>query len=276
MFVFLNGKFVPEEQAVVSVFDRSFCLSDGLFEAMPVYHGKIFLWQKHFARLQAGATFLKISPPFSFEAMREFAEELLQKNNVSNGVLRIQLSRGVGPRGYSIKGADAPTLVMSLHPARTGSDPCKLIVSTIRIAANDPLTRFKNCSKLPHVLARMEADEQGADESLLLNTDGHIAEATSANLFWIEQETVCTPPLSSSALPGVTRGVILELCRKLALPVCEKNITPERLQSADGVFLTSIAVGVWVASRLDQRALPQSPLTQTLRDAFLRYVESSN
>ena len=270
MLVFLNGKFIPVEQATVSIFDRSFCLSDGLFEAVAVYNRKVFLWEKHFDRLQTGADFLKIKLPFTPKAIRAFAEELLTKNQADDCVLRIQLSRGVGPRGYSIKGADSPTLVMSLHSARKVSSPCHVITSSIRIPANDPLARFKSCSKLSHVLARMEADEQGADEALLLNSNGHIAEATSANLFWIESKTVCTPLLNSSALPGVTRGLVLELCRELKIAIAEKNITPELLPQADGVFLTSVAIEVREVSRLDGHDLPRSPITQMLRDAYLR------
>jgi aminodeoxychorismate lyase len=276
VLVFLNGKFVPEEQAVVSVFDRGFCLSDGLFEALPVYNGKIFLWQKHFERFNNGAEFLRIQLPFSPQRIREFAEELLQKNKMPDCVLRMQLSRGVGPRGYSIKGADSPTLVMSLHPRPKIFASAEVIISSIRIPSNDPLARFKACNKLPHVLARMEADGSGADEALLLNTDGNIAEATSANLFWIEEKTVCTPPLSSGALPGVTRAVVLELCHELKILSMEKNISPEILRRVDGAFLTSIAVEIREVSQVDGRELPRSPITQILRDAFLKYVESAH
>jgi len=276
VLVFLNGKFIPEEQATVSIFDRSFCLSDGLFEALPVYNRKVFLWEKHFERLQTGADFLKIKMPFSPEAIRGFAEELLVKNQAADCILRIQLSRGVGPRGYSIKGADSPTFVMSLHPARRIASPAKIITSSVRILADDPLTNFKSCSKLSHVLARTEADEKGADEALLLNTNGHIAEATSANLFWIENKTVCTPPLNSSALPGVTRWLVLELCRKLKIATAEKNITPELLPQTDGAFLTSVAIEVREVVRVDEHDLPGSPITQTLREAYSRYVEGAN
>jgi branched-chain amino acid aminotransferase len=276
VLVFLNGQFVPEEQATVSIFDRSFCLSDGLFEALPVYNRKIFLWEKHFLRLQTGADFLKIKIPFSAKAIRGFAEELLAKNQVIDCILRIQLSRGVGPRGYSIKGADLPTFVMSLHPARKFSTPAKIITSSVRILANDPLTSFKSCSKLLHVLARMEADEQGADEALLLNTNGHVAEATSANLFWVENQAVCTPPLNSSALPGVTRGLILELCEKLKILTEEKNITSQLLSQTKGAFLTSVAIEVREVSRIDEHDLPRSSITQILRDAYLKYVEGAD
>ncbi len=214
--------------------------------------------------------------PFSPEEIRNFAERLLRENQESDCVLRIQISRGVGPRGYSIKGADAPTLVMSLHPALKGLSACKMITSSVRILADDPLTKFKACNKLPNILARMEADELGADEALLLNSNGEIAEATSANLFWVENGTVGTPPLQSSALPGVTRGLVLELCRQLKIPTVEKNVTPQMLVEAEGAFLTSVAIEVREVACLDGHELRRSPITQRLRDAYLNYAQGAN
>ncbi|MEO7298388.1 MAG: aminotransferase class IV [Verrucomicrobiota bacterium] len=276
MLVFLNGKFIPEEQATVSVFDRSFCLGDGLFEAIPVYNGKTFLWKQHFHRLQAGADFLTIKMPFSSEAMASFAEQLLQENQARENILRIQLSRGVGLRGYSTKGANSPTLVMSLHPSKRYSSPAKIITSSVRILTNDPLASFKSCSKISHVIARMEADEQGADDAVLLNSDGYVAETTSANLFWIEQGTVCTPPVQSGALPGVTRAMVQALCQKHGLPISEKNIGQQLLLQTDGVFITSVAVEVREVSSLDGRDLARSPLTRILQEAFSDYVKSAH
>ncbi len=276
MLVFLNGKIIPEEQATVSVFDRSFCLGDGLFEALPVSGGKFFLLGKHIERLQAGANFLKIKFPFSPQEILEFAKRLLLENQMDDGMLRIQLSRGIGTRGYSAKGAYSPTFVMTLHPSKKNSLAAKLIVSSIRIPANDPLSKFKTCSKLSHIVARTEADDQGADEALLLNTDGDIAEATSSNFFWIENKTVCTPPVESGALPGVTRALILGLCRELAIPAMEKNVPPLLLSGAEGVFLTASGSGVREVSRINEIEFPRSAVTQTLGDVYLKYVEGSD
>src|SRR5438034_4703745 len=117
MLVFLNGQFVPEEKAVVSVFDRSFLYGDGLFETLRVYGGKPFCWPQHLDRLQRGAEFLNLRLPLAPEALRGFAAQLIEENHLPESLLRITLSRGVGPRGYSPKGADQPVLIMSLHPA---------------------------------------------------------------------------------------------------------------------------------------------------------------
>src|ERR1700722_14960787 len=117
MIVFFNGEFVAEEKAVVSVFDRSFQFGDGLFETMRVYRGKPFRWLDHIERLKRGAEFLKIQLPFAEKELNRHALELIERNQMQEALLRIGLSRGVGKRGYSPKGADKPTIVLSLHPA---------------------------------------------------------------------------------------------------------------------------------------------------------------
>jgi branched-subunit amino acid aminotransferase/4-amino-4-deoxychorismate lyase len=214
--------------------------------------------------------------PFSADAIHAFAEEMLSRNEASDGMLRIQLSRGAGKRGYSAKGANSPTLVMTLHPFRKTGSSCKIITGSVRIPTNDPLAKFKTCSKLSHVFARTEADDYGADETLLLNTDGNVAEATSSNFFWIERGAVCTPPLDSGALPGVTRGFILEICRELKIPAIEQNIALESLANIESAFLTSSGVGVREISQVDGRALSSSTMTQALRDAYLKHAEGPN
>ncbi|HXE41467.1 MAG TPA: aminotransferase class IV, partial [Candidatus Baltobacteraceae bacterium] len=233
MLVFLNGKFVPEERAVVSVFDRAFLLGDGLFETMLIFNGKPFRWQQHMERLQRGAKFLKIKLPFTAGQLRKAVDKLITKNKMQDALLRVMLSRGVGQRGYLPKGANSPTLVMSLHPAPEldfeNPPRWKLMASSFRLPADEPLAQFKTCNKLPQILARVEADDAGADEALLLNTDGFIVEGAGSNLFWIERNMVCTPPLAAGILSGVTRLVVLEICRKLKISVREKNIQPKDL-----------------------------------------------
>src|SRR5207237_8017976 len=138
-------------------------------------------------------------------------------------LLRLTLSRGIGLRGYSPKGAERPSLVMSLHSTTVipsnGSLQWRLKTASVRLPANEPLAQFKTCNKLPQILARAEADTAGADEALLLNTDGHVVEAASSNLFWVRDQTVCTPPLTSGIVAGVTRTVVLEICSSLGIAV---------------------------------------------------------
>lgn len=272
MIVCLNGEFVPEERAVVSVFDRSFLYGDGLFEAIPIVGGRPFRWAEHLARFAKGAALLKTRCPFSDEAMRRFADELVAQNKLPDALLRITLSRGVGQRGYSPKGADTPTLVMNLHPLAR-PDPgvlqkWKLISASQRLPAGEPLAQFKNANKLPQILARAEADEAGAHEALLQNSDGHVVEGTTSNLFWIKGSTVNTPPLVAGILPGVTRTAVQDICRSIGIEFGECNVTIEELKRTDGVFLSMSSMGVVAAESLDADLMPEPPLVRRILRAY--------
>ena len=183
MIVFLNGKFVPEAQAVVSIFDRGFLYGDGLFEAIRICSGRPFRWAQHWDRLQKGADLLKLKIPFASDELLKCAQELSAKNQMPEAILRVSLSRGIGERGYSPKGADKPFLAMSLYPVPSidfNKPPLrKVFVAKISVPANHPLTAIKSTNKLINILARAEADAFGADEALLVNTNGDLAEGTS-------------------------------------------------------------------------------------------------
>jgi branched-chain amino acid aminotransferase len=278
MTVFLNGQFVPAAQAAVSVFDRSFLYGDGLFETMLVLNGRPFRWARHCERLERGARFLKLNLPFDRETLARSAAELIARNQMPEAVLRLTLSRGVGQRGYSPRGADKPTLVMTLHPldaATTGLLPrWRARTTSFRLPANEPLAQFKTCNKLAQILARAEAEAAGANEGLLLNTDGCVVEGASSNLFWLEGNTVCTPPVAGGILPGVTRDVVPELCAKLKLQFREADTRPEELAQSDGVFLSLSTHGIVELVDLDGSPLRSSPMTTLLSQAYWLQVRT--
>jgi aminodeoxychorismate lyase len=271
VLIFLNGQFVPAERAVVSIFDRGFLYGDGLFESMRILNGKPFRWAQHFERLQRGADFLKIKMPYSAETLRKSVDELIAKNKMPDALLRLTLSRGVGIRGYSPKDAEKSTVAIALHPAppTNGALPqWKLVASSQRLPANDPLAQFKTCNKLPQILARSDADAAGADEALLSNTDGFVVEGTSSNLFWIKENRVCSPPLAAGILPGVTRAVVFEICKTNGIAASEENIRIEELKQTDAVFLSITSVGIAEAVSLDGQALKLSPLSAQIQESY--------
>ena len=276
MIVFLNGEFVTEEDAVVSVFDRSFLYGDGLFETLLVHNAKLFRWNQHFERLRRGADFLKIKLPLRSHEFVRFAEELITLNHMPHAILRLTLSRGTGPRGYSPKGADHPVLVMALHPAPPlevhSPAHWRLVTSSVRLPAEDPLANFKTCNKLAQIVARTEAEAVGANEALLLNTHRFVVEAASSNLFWIQNGTVYTPPLASGILPGVTRAVVFEICQKKQVALREENITPDKLLQVEGAFLSLSSSGIIEAIALNNQPLRQSPLTHQIRASYQALV----
>jgi branched-chain amino acid aminotransferase len=272
MKVVLNGKLVPEAEAVVSVFDRGFLYGDGLFETMRLHGGRPFRWAQHLERLQRGAALLDLPLAFEPESLRRLADDLVRENAMPDAVLRLAVSRGLGPRGYSPKGAGPSTLVMSLHPAPV-LDPahpprCRLLPSSFTVPAGATLAWAKHASRLVHVMARAEAERRGFDDALLLSAGGEIVEATGSNIFWIERGTVCTPPLSSGALAGVTRGVVLELCKTLQLPVQERSVPLNALLGADGGFLTQSVLGVVRVAGVDAHSIPLSPMVDSIRAAY--------
>jgi branched-chain amino acid aminotransferase len=274
MFAFLNSQFVSEEQARVSIFDRGFTYGDGLFETLRVYNGKPFRWGQHWQRLERGAEFLRIKVPFSSTEAFCLVEQLLEKNQLADAVLRINLSRGVGPRGYSIKGAQQPGFALTSHEVQRSRTPLswKLATSALRLSKNDPLAKIKHSNKLLQVAARTEAEEKGADEALLLNNEGEIVEAATANFFWIQKGEVFTPPLSTGALPGITREVVLEICKSHKIPLKEKIVPREDFQ-ADAAFLTASVLEFVEVTTIDRLTLSPSPLTAKIVDAYREVVK---
>ncbi len=278
VFVFINGRIVPEEKASVSVSDRAFLYGDGLFETLRLVNGNPFRWRQHWERLKHGAKFLKIRLPFSSNELHSFARLLAARNDMPDSLLRLTLSRGPGAIGYSPRRAGAPTLVMSMRPApRIGGKipQWRLITSAFRLVAGDPLAAFKTCNKLPQVLARGEAEASGADEALLLNTDGHVAEAAAANLFWIRGGVVFTPPLNAGILPGVTRGVVFEIAPRLKIPIRQANAGPKELPRADGVFLSLTSWGIVEARSLNGKRLNRSPITASIAATYNEILMNS-
>jgi aminodeoxychorismate lyase len=280
VLVFLNDIFVPEKKAVVSVFDRGFLYGDGLFETIRIFKGEPFRWRQHIERLRAGAAFLKIKLPYSPQRLRAFADKLVAENKMPDSLLRLSLSRGAGPSGYSPKTARNPTIAMALRAAPK-LDPNKpprwnLITSSFRIHTDDPFTRFKTSNKLPQVLARAEADQAGADEALFLNSDGFVAEGTSSNVFWVKHGVIYTPPLMTGILPGVTRAIVFEIATGFGIPIREKNTRPGEFARADGIFLSLTSLGIVEVNILDGRAMQRSPLIAQIQKAYNDLLSSPN
>lgn len=270
MLVFLNGQFVPKEQAVIPVNDRGFLLGDGLFETMPVAGGRPFRLAQHLERLARGADFLKIKLPFTPGELEGFAGEFIERNQMPDAVLRLTLTRGPGGRGYAPEKNAKPTILMTLHRVPPPANPAgwKLTTSSFRIPVGDPLAWFKTTSKIMHVMARTEAAERGADEALLLNTNGEAAETAGGNLFWVQGGNICTVPVSCGILPGITRAVVLEICRSLGLPAGESVITPVELHKTEGLFVTQSVFGVVPVAELNGKPVKSSPLADQIARAY--------
>ena len=272
MFSFLNGKILPEAEAVVPLNDRGFLLGDGLFETVRVAGGKPFRFAQHLERLSRGADFLKIKLPFAPVEIQKFAAQLIAKNNLPEAILRLTLTRGAGARGYSTKNCGAPTLALTLHLLQSQNSAVpgswSLVTSSFRMPAGDALAAFKTTSKILNVLARAEAEAQGADEALLLNTSGEVVETAGGNIFWIERKAVCTVPTERGVLPGITRAVVLEICQSLGIATNQCVIQSAHLKNATGIFITQSALGIIPVTTFDGQSVTPSPLVAQVADAY--------
>ena len=272
MIVFLNGNFLPEAEALISINDRGFLLGDGLFETMRVVNGRPFRMAQHLERQARGLDYLKITCPFTPRELQKFATELVDRNQMPDSILRVTVSRGIGQRGYSTKNSGPPTVAMTLSPLpRTNPDEplqWSMITSPYRVPASDPMSSFKSTSRILNILARADAEARGADEALLLNTNGEAAEAAGGNIFWVYREQICTVPTGRGVLPGITRAVVLEICQGLGLATNKRVIKPEMLRNAEGIFITNSALGLVPVVSFDGEPVAPSPLVDQIGSAY--------
>jgi branched-chain amino acid aminotransferase len=272
MIVFLNGNFLPEAEAVISINDRGFMLGDGLFETMRVVNGRPFRVAQHLERMTRGLDFIKIKLPFTPKQLQKFAAQLIERNQLPDSILRVTISRGTGTRGYSLKNSGPPTVAMTLSPlpATNPDEPLQwsLVTSPFRVPASDALSSFKTSSKILNILARAEAEERGADEALLLNTNGEAAETAGGNMFWVYRERICTVPTGRGVLPGITRAVVLEICQSLGFETNKRVVKPEMLRNAEGIFITTSALGIVPVVSFDGEPVAPSPLVDQIATTY--------
>lgn len=277
MMVYLNGEYLEESVAKVPVTDRGFLFGDAVFETLRTVKGKPLLWSPHLARFWRGADLLGIPVPLSAEGLSEAVDALLHLNQMPDAVLRITLTRGSGPRGYSPKGADQPRLVITsqLAPEPFGGrgDGWDVVTSRWRVPSPGPLSEIKHANRLTSILARAEADAAGAQEALQLCATGQVAEASGSNVAWLVDGTLVAPGPDTGALAGVMQDYVLRAAVRLGWPCQRSSMAPEGLWEVDGVFLTN-SVHLLVPMRsLDGRALRISPkigiLMGELQDALL-------
>ena len=277
--VYFNGTMIPEKEAAVPIADRGFRYGDGLFETMRAYSGRVFRLERHVARLVESASVLGIelghivasaSRYTKRHRAPEITEELLKKgkdgelcvlrvsvarqiaeavktvvaaNGIGEGTVRIILTRGTGG-GFDVADELRPNLIVTARPfnsvpeeqARVGA---RAILSDIRRNTFSPVPRVKSLNFLENVLVRQEARRAGVDEGLMLDTEGHLVEASVSNLFFVKEGALHTPPTSCPILPGITREVVMALASERSVPCFERAISPEEMPDMEEAFTTS-------------------------------------
>jgi branched-chain amino acid aminotransferase len=258
-FVHVNGELLPEQNARISVHDRGFLLGDGLFETMRAAGGRVLHLDQHLARLSRGAAVLGFElPPRA--GLADAVHSTLAANDLSSreAVVRLTVSRGVGPRGLAPPLRPSPTVVIITAPL-TAPLPVQQTAITLpfRLDAASPLVGLKTLNYLPQILGRQAALAAGADEGIFLNHADALVEGCASNLFWVRGNLLCTPDLTCGPLPGITRAIALTLASTLGLSVREGAFARSALAEADEAFLTNSVLGFMPLTRLDDRAIGQ-------------------
>ena len=278
--VYLNGRFIAAGEASVSIRDRGFLYGDGLFETMRAYAGRVFRLDDHLARLEASAEFLRISVPHSRLEFTDVISRLISTNALSDGRVRIALTRGAGGKGLLFTDDFEPTVLVEAgplpsRPERLYAEGMALIVADLRQNARSPLPNHKTANFLRYLLARQQAADAGADDALILNTNDHVAEASVANVFLVRDRDVITPPLDAGVLPGITRKVVLQLCGTLGLPCAEAAFGLPELFAADEMFLTNSLMEVMPVREVEGKPIGRQcpgPTTRRLHAAYRERV----
>jgi branched-chain amino acid aminotransferase len=282
MWIYLNDRFVKEEEAIVSVFDHGFLYGDGVYETIRSYGSRIFMRDQHLARLRRSAEGIGLTIPIPDHRWPDLLHESMARNNIGNAqqdaYLRITISRGVGDIGLDPALCQTPTVVIMTKPLHPPSPEyyrigVNLIVARTRRNLPSALSpQIKTTNFLNNILAKREAIAAGAFDSILLNWESHLAECTVSNLFFVRAGRLCTPAVACGLLDGITRNIVLRLAQDAQIPVDEGFFGVEAIHTADECFLTNTSMEMMPVTMVDGRPVGNGTpgiLTQDLHRLFI-------
>lgn len=281
MWIYLNGEFVRKHEAKVSVFDHGFLYGDGIFEGIRCYQGNVFRLDEHLKRLYESALSIMLEIPLSYEEMKAAVVETVRKNQLQNSYIRLVVSRGEGDLGLDPRNCPKPNVVIiadqiKLYPQELYDNGMEIVTIPTRRNVPDALNpKIKSLNYLNNILAKIEAARAGVMEALMLNTEGYVCECTGDNIFIVKDGRVVTPPTYLGALDGVTRRVIMEICRDTGIECSEQPFTRHDVFVADECFLTGTAAEIIPVTKLDGRPIgtgKPGPLTKRLIEEFRKRV----
>jgi len=282
MWIYLNDRFVKEEEAVVSVFDHGFLYGDGVYETIRSYGSRIFLRDQHLARLRRSADAIGLTIPIPEQKWPALLHEAMKRNDVgherTDAYLRITISRGAGDIGLDPALCPTPTVVIMtkpLHPPPPEQYRIGVTLIVARTRRNLPSAlspQIKATNFLNNILAKREAIAAGAFDSILLNWESHLTECTVSNLFFVRAGRLCTPALACGLLDGITRNIVLSLAQEAQIPVDEGHFGIEAIHKADECFLTNTSMEVMPVTMVDGHPVGNGTpglLTQQLHMYFV-------
>ena len=282
--IFLNGEYVPEAEAKISVFDHGFLYGDGVFEGIRAYGGRVFRLDEHMVRLYDSARAIDLAMPYTREQFTEIVLETCRQNDLRDAYIRPIVSRGVGDLGLDPRKCKKPTTVVIARqfPRLYGSELYEtglsvITVSTRRTPPQAVSPNIKSLNYLNNILGRIETNRAGADEGLMLDVYGFVSEATADNFFVVKDGVVLTPPTHNS-LKGITRQAAVDAARQEGYDVEERQMTLFDVYSADEAFITGTAAEIAPVVKVDGRAVGTGKpgrVTIALVDGFRRLVAST-
>jgi branched-chain amino acid aminotransferase len=261
MKIFIDGKFYGERDAKISVFDHGLLYGDGVFEGIRAYHGRVFKLKEHIDRLFCSAKAILLKIPMSHAQIMRAVVETCRKNKIRDGYVRLLVTRGVGTLGLNPKSCKRPSVIIiagsiQLYPPALYQRGMDIItVPTTRNLHGALNPAIKSLNYLNNILAKIEANNGGCEEAVMLNAEGFVTECTGDNLFIVKNGELFTPPLSAGALYGITRQTVIELAEEEGLKVCEPNLTRYDLFNADECFLTGTGAEIVPVVKIDGRVI---------------------
>jgi len=277
MKIFIDGKYLNERDAKVSVFDHGLLYGDGVFEGIRAYNGRVFKLQEHIDRLFYSAKAILLEIPMSHAQLAKATIETIRANKLRDCYVRLVVTRGVGNLGLNPRSCKKPSIIIiagkiQVYPAELYAKGMDIVtVPTVRNLHSALNPAIKSLNYLNNILAKIEANNAGVEEAVMLNAEGFVAECTADNLFIIKNGEVFTPPNSAGALYGITRQTVIDLAQTAGLKVTEPDLTRYDLFNADECFLTGTGAEIMPVVKIDGRIVGTGrpgPLTRELVEKY--------
>ncbi len=288
LLIYIDGKWWPKSNAKLSVFDHGVLYSDGVFEGIRAYQGHVFRLNEHLRRLKRSATLISLRLPKTEDQLAQIVYLALKKNNLKDGYIRLLVTRGKGDLGLDPRACPVPSLVVIVDKLRLFPEKCyreglSAVFAVTRRNIPEALNpTIKSMNYLNNILAKIEANQHGVPEAIMLNAEGYVSECTGDNVFFVKGNTVVTPPVAAGVLEGVTRNAIIDIIKKqTSFKFFEKYFKPRELMAADEVFFTGTAAEVIPVTKIDRKRIgggKPGPVTDRLIAFFKEAIwkESQN
>ncbi|HPJ39993.1 MAG TPA: branched-chain-amino-acid transaminase [Spirochaetota bacterium] len=279
--IYIDGRIVPKEEAFVSVYDHGLLYGDGIFEGIRIYSGTVFRLKEHIDRLYEGARVVMLQIPLSPEEMEKAVLDTVAASGKENGYIRLVVTRGKGDLGISPATCPKPSVIIivddiQLYPKEYYEKGIRVITAAIRRNTVDSLDpRVKSLNYLNNILAKMQAQQAGCLEAVMLDRHGYVTECTGDNIFIVKQGCLITPPVTRGALDGITRRTVIELAETGGIPVREGDIALFDLYTADECFLTGTGAEMIPVTEIDGRTVGDGrpgSVTFRLREMFRKEI----